>query len=81
MLHLAPALLGLFVQGIPLAMAAPAAPSINITSPELSLDTRATSPGRWEGLGGKSIGYPNVVSWGKKRKLDVFTLGTDKSCW
>ncbi len=64
------ALLGLLAHGLTLVTAAPAP----------SLDGRATTPGRWESLGGVLTSIPTVVSWGNNR-IDAFGIGTDQACW
>jgi hypothetical protein len=76
MVHLT-TLLGLLAHGVTLATAAPSP----IPPPDKpKLESRATTPGRWESLGGILTSPPSVVSWGNNR-LDVFALGTDSACW
>ena len=76
MVHLT-TLLGLLAHGFAFVTAAPAPD----TSPDKSiLEDRATTPGRWEPLGGILTSSPSVVSWGDNR-LDVFALGTDFATW
>lgn len=71
------ALLGFLAHGVTLVTAAPS----SIKAPDkANLESRATTPGRWESLGGILTSAPSVVSWGTNR-LDVFALGTDSACW
>ncbi len=80
MVRLTTLILTLLIHALPPATAAPA-PLLNTTSPP-SLNLRATSPGRWEHLGGVLVTPPTAVPFGDKiKKLDVFGLGTDQACW
>lgn len=72
-------LAGLLAHGLALARAAPSSPATWPADPA-KLESRATTPGQWESLGGILTSPPNVVSWGENR-LDVFTLGTDSAVW
>ncbi len=77
MVRLTAALLGVLARGVSLASAAP--PFSPDTSPN-SLESRATTPGQWESLGGSLSSAPSSVSWGPNR-LDVFGIGDDSACW
>jgi hypothetical protein len=76
MVHLT-TLLGLLAHGLTLATALPSPD----TSPAKSkLESRATTPGRWESLGGAAASPPSAVSWGRNR-YDVFYEGTNSALW
>ena len=68
-------LLGLLAQGLTLATALP---SPDTSSAKSKLESRATTPGRWESLGGAAASPPSAVSWGNNR-YDVFYEGTNSA--
>jgi len=76
MVRLTTTLLGVLAHGLTLVSAAP--PFSRDTSP--NLQSRVTSPGQWQNLGGTQTSAPSAVSWGANR-LDVFALRADKACW
>ena len=77
MVHLT-TLVGFLAHGLTLAASLPSPdPS---TLPKSKLQSRATTPGRWESLGGTIFSQPSVVAWGSNR-LDVFAIGGDSACW
>ncbi len=44
------------------------------------LQNRATTPNRWENLGGTFASAPSLIS-GAPNGLDAFAVGTDGVCW